>query len=369
MPFQIYFTRTVTGGLPHNPAFLRPFLTAVRAALIADATKESTLHKPLQFRDQSIWVLVFGQNLIVYRVEDNCVVKVFLRLEIVRNDTVREEDLRSLVQNREAAWIDLLSQHCDEPVSLSLEEIEERYLQVKPTEARWAKAKLDLMVECGSQQQVQQFGKYFEDRTLNLTDKSQYRCCIELLQDNDRSWWCWIRPISQTTIPKSNFQTMLLQSQLYDELRKAPAFRFAFSDVGAYEYLFMGESPGSVTYNQILQNESLGLRYQDGLVLSTTLVQEMILPPPTETFASGYVWQPLKTRTVRHQDRHPILDPNPQSAEEYYNNGSVLGHQGNHQAALAAFEKALLLKPNFEAAIAGWETARRYLGLAEDSGN
>lgn len=367
MPYQIFFTQIAGSTMPANASFLQPFLKSIREGLSTDATVETDLRKPLQYGSETLWLFCFGKNGVLYRIENETQIKVILLLASQKDEGFCEADLVEIIQTIQTqnAAAEQIFQYRNEPISMSLEEIERDWLPNEEEQRRWAKAKLDLVAECGSNLEAQQFYQYFDGMVLDLVDQAQYRCRVEVLQDVEQNWWCWIRPISISTIPKNQFQMKELQRLLYDRLHFAPIFRYAFSTVGAYEYLFTGESPTGGTYSQVLQGNIPLFSYSEGIVLSETVWNIMKSPPTPKLikpFRQGYVWIPIKTpRIIRATDYEPMLDPDPQSAEEYYNNGSILGHRGQHREAMIAFEIALVLNPTLHLAAVGRETARRHL--------
>ncbi len=353
--------------MPANASFLKPFLKSIREGLSNDATVETKLRKPLRHGSETLWMFCFGKNGVLYQIENETQVKIFLLLTSQKEEGFREADLVEIIQNIQAKYVEAeqdILKYRHEPISMSLEEIERDWLPNEEEERRWAKAKLDLVAECGSKLEAQQFCPYFDGMVLELVDQAQYRCRVEVLQDVEQNWWCWVRPINISTIPKNQFQMKELQRLLYDRLHSAPIFRYAFSSVGAYEYLFTSKSSTGGTYSQVLQCNIPLFSYTEGIVLSESVWNAMKSPPTPKLikpFRQGYVWIPIRTpQIIRATDYEPMLDPDPQSAEEYYNNGSILGHRGKHREALVAFEMALVLNPTFHLATVGRETARRH---------
>lgn len=359
MAYQIFFTHSAASTLSNQPSFLQPFLQTIQAELSTNATIETALRKPLQNHPDSPWLFCFGKDGVLYQIEGGNRVKVFLLLTSKRPEGFSEADGPELVQASSAAMAQI-APYRDEPISLSLEAIARQWL---PQPAPPSKAKLDLVVECGAAEAAQQLCQRFAGMALTLVDQAQYRCRAEVFQDAEQSWWCWVRPISSSTLPKNRFQTKELQRLLYHHLQSAPDFRYALCAVGAYDWACSSGAPTTTPHSSILQGQIPPIAYCEGLVLSEAVWRAMSAPPQlVEPFTQGYVWIPPRSpQVLSAADFKPMLDPAPQSAEEYYNNGSILGHQGKHREALTAFDMALLLDPTLHLAAIGRKTALRFL--------
>ncbi len=360
--YQVFFTRSAASTISTNPDFLRPFLDGIEQGLAINAEVETPLRKPLRSDPQSPWIYFFKKEGILYQIEEGSKVKIFLLMHIKEDRNYSPADLESMIQVQQQMEPVIL-QFCNEPLSISLEEIRERWL--KEPQAKLPTQRLELVIECGEKAVALQQSHYFSETVFNLTDQAQYVCGEEIFQDFTGCWWSIIRPVGISTIPYTRLHVTLLQMLLYDKLKSAPLFRYGFAAVGSRDYLQSTDSPSATVYTKIEKGDLPLICYQQGIVLSKLLYQNMSRKPQgIEPFTSDYKWLPVRSKLFTTREKEPILYADPRSAEEYYNNGSVLGHQGQHEAALNAFEKALLLKPNFPEAEASRHVALRALGQA-----
>jgi len=365
MPYKIFFTQNAGSTMSTSTDFLKPFLQSIRAGLSQNASIETDLRKPFQYHSETLWMFCFGQYGVLYQIENETQVKIFLLLHSNREEGFRESDLDELIQNLQKATtqVEELLQSRSQPISQSLEEIEETWLPNEEKERQKAKLRLELVAECGSMQAAQQFCQYFQEMNLDLADRAKYQCRAEIKQDNQQNWWCWVRPINISTIPKTRTHETLLQNLLYDRLHSAPPFHYAFSEVGMYEYVFESTNSQSELHTQLSQGNIPVLSYIFGIVMSEQ-VWSTIQPARRSSlkqFGQGYFWISPKPVMFSLSRIEPILEGNPQSAEEYYNNGSILMGRTQYQEALSAFEMALTLNPAFHLASTAREVAHRYL--------
>lgn len=360
--YQILFTRSAASTINTKPDFLRPFLDDIEQGLAIDAEVETPLRRPLRSDPQSPWIYFFGKEGVFYQIEEGSKVKVFLLMHIKEDRNYSPADLESMIQDQQQME-PIIFQFCNEPPSISLEEIRRRWLE--EPQAKLPTQRLELVIECGEQATALQQCHYFAGTVFDLADRARYVCGEEIFQDFTGCWWCIVWPVGTSTIPHTRLHITLLQMLLYDKLKSAPLFRYGFAAVGSRDYLSTTDTPSATAYTKIEQGNLPLICYQQGIVFSESLYQNMSRKAQSiESFSTGYLWLPVRSKLFTAREKEPIFYGNPRSAEEYYNNGSILSHQGQHEAALNAFEKALLLKPNFPNAEASRTVALRALGQA-----
>lgn len=112
----------------------------------------------------------------------------------------------------------------------------------------------------------------------------------------DENWWCRVCPSDISEIaskmgreaPDSAYVMTELGISLYQQLRTAPAFRYALVGVEVDEFR---------TYSELL-NEPPTLNFP-GLVLSNATWQAIASPTTFKPFSTGYLWQPYEGESYK----------------------------------------------------------------------
>jgi hypothetical protein len=158
-----------------------------------------------------------------------------------------------------------------------------------------------LSAECSSDKEVAEaFSQHFEEVSWALSNGLQSECRTTVFQDIDEHWWCRVCPsgISEMGIeePNSAYSMTELGILLYQQLRSAPAFRYASVGLEIDEFR---------TYGELLEeSDNLAL---PGLVLSDATWQMMASPATFRAFSPGYVWQSYEGEVDKPLTVSPLL--------------------------------------------------------------
>ena len=158
-----------------------------------------------------------------------------------------------------------------------------------------------LSAECGTKEDsAKRFAQHFEDVSWVLSSGLQSQGQTRVFQDLDDCWWCQVYPngISEMGIeaPDSAYLMTELGILLYQQLRSAPAFRYALVGLEVDEFR---------TYRELV-DEFPNLSFP-GLVLSSETWQAMASPTAFRPFSSSYVWQPYEGEVYRPLVVSPLL--------------------------------------------------------------
>ena len=348
--YRISITSSVAGTIRTDPSYLGKFLSEVRQGLSAEAEIEAPFRKPLRSDPQAPWIYCFGKQAVLYQIEADSEVKIFLVMSKNEGEFLFEADVDKAIVGVQKNW-SVISQLCDKPISMSFEEVESRWLWGASQTER-SKARLELAIEGGEKAVALLHSNYFSSVIFELRDGSRHICENRLFQDYESCWWCIVCPINESIVPRTYLQIMILQMQLYEKLKEAPPFRYAFAAVGGQDFLSDVDSLNATTYKKVATGKIPSIGFLEGIVLSESIRPNVrrSVAKHFQPFRDGYVWLLLSQRMLTARQKDPILHTDPRSAQEYYNNGLVLSARGQRKDALKAFEAALLLKPDFSEA-------------------
>ena len=148
-----------------------------------------------------------------------------------------------------------------------------------------------LSAECGSDESsAKELANYFGAIRANiwiLSNGSIHICRTDTFQDIENNWWCRVYPdnVSEVGIdsPESAYLMTELGLSFYEALKFDSRFRYALVGVEVDEFR---------TYSELI--EDLPNLSIPGLVLSTSLKQEVETLRVFQPFSDGYVWQPYQ---------------------------------------------------------------------------